>query len=275
MSVVDFILNLAGLLVWLNWRTTHFDPLVKRLPATLMGTLRPATARKLRPWHLPLFLAVFLLLRAVVYWWIGAAVGWTAKLDLGVVALSFRSDWFVRILTFSFASFGLTLGVLYLGLLFLSLLDGPEPIQRLVKIPLGRADAWPRAVKIILPFCVTALVWWLAGWWLGWLQVIPSPASPGQRLGQAAIIGLNSYLIWKYPAVAILALHLLSSYIYFGAHPLWNYINTTARKILRPLDPLPLRLGKVDFAPIVAMVVIFLAAELAIRGLDWLYWHAA
>ena len=271
MGIVDFILNLAGLLLWLNWRSTRFDPLIKRLPATLMGTLRPATAQRLRPWHLPLFLAGLLLLRAVIYWWIGSAVNWTARLDMGVMVLSFRSDWFGRILTYSFASFGLALGILYLVLLFLSLLAGPDPIQRLVKIPLGRVDGWPKAVKIILPFVITAPAWWLACWWLAWLQIIPHPASPWERIADSLVIGLRSYLVWKFPAAAILILHLLSSYIYFGTHPLWNYVRTTARTLLQPLDKIPLRVGRVDFAPIVAVAVLFFAAELAAHGLDWLY----
>ena len=57
MGIVDFILNLAGLLLWLNWRSNRFDPLVKRLPATLMGTLRPRRAQTLRRWHLLAFIA--------------------------------------------------------------------------------------------------------------------------------------------------------------------------------------------------------------------------
>ena len=52
MGIIDFILNLAGLLLWLNWRSNRFDPLVKRMPATLMGTLRPAAPKRLRRWHL-------------------------------------------------------------------------------------------------------------------------------------------------------------------------------------------------------------------------------
>ena len=42
MGFVDFILNLAGLLLWINWRAAMFDPLGKRTPATLIGTLRRA-----------------------------------------------------------------------------------------------------------------------------------------------------------------------------------------------------------------------------------------
>lgn len=270
MGIVDFILNFAGLLLWLNWRSIQFDPLTKRLPATLMGTLRPAAPKKIRRWHFLIFIAGLLVLRAVIYWWLGSAVHWTGRLDLGVVVLSFRSDWFLRILVYSFLSFGVALGVLYLTLLFFSLLAGPEPIHRLVKIPLGRVDDWPGGVKIVLPFVITAAGWWLASWLCAWLQIIPPPASAWQRIAESMVIGLGSYLLWKFPAAIILMLYLLSSYVYFGRHPFWNYVKETAQKILSPLKGLPLRLGKVDFAPILAVVLIFLAAELAKRGLLWL-----
>src|SRR5215469_10307638 len=114
MGAVDFILNLAGLLLWLNWRSNRFDPLVKRLPATLMGTLRPAAPKKLRRWLFPVFIAVLLLLRALIYWWIGLETGWAGKLNLGVTVLWFSSSphliQFYRMVSFSFFSFGLTLG---------------------------------------------------------------------------------------------------------------------------------------------------------------------
>jgi len=266
---VDFILNLAGLLLWLNWRSLRFDPLAKRTPATLMGTLRPAAPKKLRRWHLLVFLAALLFLRAVFYRWI--APFWIGKLDLGVIAPTFRSDWFSGILLFSFLSFGLALGIFYVGLLFLSLLSGPEPIHSLVKIPLGRVDGWPRWAKILLPLFGTAAAWWLAGWLLAWLQILPPPVSVAQRLEQSLVIGLGSYLVWKFPAAAILALHLLNSYVYFGRNPVWKYINATAQAFLAPLKKIPLRAGKVDFAPVAAIGLVFLAAEFAARGLNFLY----
>ena len=267
MGIVDFILNLAGLLLWLNWRSIRFDPLVKRTPATLMGTLRPATPKKLRRWHLLVFLAVLLFLRAVLYRWLVPL--WIGKLDLLVTAPSFRSDLFGRMLGFSFLSFGLTLGIFYVGLLFLSLLAGPEPVNSLVKIPLGRVDGWPRWAKILLPFFVTAAVWLVLSWPLGWMQNLP--ATMTLRIEQSVVIGLGSYLVWKFPAGAILALHLLNSYIYFGRHPFWKYINVTAQKLLAPLKKIPLQVSKVDFAPVLALGLLFLAAEFAGRGLNFLY----
>jgi len=78
MGIVDFILNLAGLLLWLNWRSNRFDPLVKRQPATLMarcGRPRPApSGAGAAGFHCGL-----LLLRAVVYWWVGSQASWPER----------------------------------------------------------------------------------------------------------------------------------------------------------------------------------------------------
>jgi len=268
MGYVDLILNLAGLLLWLNWRSLRFDPLMKRTPATLMGTLRPAAPKRLRRWHLLVFLAGLIFLRAVIYRWI--APFWVGRLDWGVIVTPFRSDWFGGMVLFSFLSFILALGIFHVALLFLSLLAGPEPIHSLVKIPLGRVDGWSRWVKVILPLFVTAAGWWLASWLFIWLQILP-PVSMGERFEQSVVIGLGSYLLWKFPAGALLVLHLLNSYIYFGRHPFWKYVNVTAQKMLQPLRRIPLRLGKVDFAPVVGVVILFLFAEGAERGLAWFY----
>ena len=177
MALIDFILNLAGLLLWLNWRSVRFDPLGKRTPATLIGTLRRAEPQRLRRWHLLLALAALLFLRAVIYWQIGSATKsvWAGTLNLGVVVPAFASNSFARMALFSGLSFGVMLGVFYLWLLLLSILAGPEPLpfHRLVRMPLGDIDRWPRWVKFLLPFIVTAGCWWLASWLLVWSQVIP------------------------------------------------------------------------------------------------------
>jgi len=275
MALIDFILNLAGLLLWLNWRSARFDPLGKRTPATLIGTLRRAEPRRLRRWHSPTALGGLLLLRAVIFWQIGSAAKpvWAGTLDLGVVAPAFVSNSFGRMILFSCSSFGLMLGMFYLWLLLLSILAGPEPLpfHRLVRMPLGGVDRWGRGVKFLLPLIVTASFWWLASWLLAWLQVIPEPVSPAHRIEESLVIGLGSYLTWKYLIGVLLVLHLLNSYIYFGKHPFWGYVNAEARALLSPLRALPLRAGKVDFAPVVGIALVFLAAELAGRGLVLLY----
>ena len=37
--------------------------------------------------------------------------------------------------------------------------------------------------------------------------------------------------------------HLIGSYVYLGGSPFWDFVDATSRKILRPLESVPLRLG--------------------------------
>jgi uncharacterized protein YggT (Ycf19 family) len=218
----------------------------------------------------------------VVYWLIGPSAHWTGRLDVGVNTVripvhgGFR-DLITWIMLYSFLSFGIALGVVYLWLLFLSILAGPDPIHRLVRVQLGPVDRWPRWVKGLLPFVGTTLLWWPAACLLGNLEAanhaparLP-PVSSLPHLESALIVGLGSYLVWKYVIGCLLILHLLNTYIYFGKQPFSNYVNATGRTLLSPLRKIPLRTGQVDFAPLAGLALTFLAAELIQRGLVWLY----
>ncbi|HZF00336.1 MAG TPA: hypothetical protein VE344_00395 [Methylomirabilota bacterium] len=271
MGIIDFILNLAGLLLWLNWRAEEADPVGKRKPATLIGTLRRADSNNGGNWKSPAIIGGLILLRALFYWQIGSVVHWVGKLNLGVIELSFRSDFFGLMLVFSIFSFVVTLGIFYLCLLLLSVLDGPEPFRSVVRLQLGGMDGWRRGTKLFLPPATVSSLWWLASWLLAWLQIIPQPASELRRLGESLIVGLGSYSAWKFLAVALILLHLVNSYIYFGKHPFWNFVNAEAQTLLTPLKKIPLRLGKMDFSPVVATTLIFLLAGLAERLLNFLY----
>ncbi len=274
MGIVDFILNLAGLLLWLNWRAESADPVGKRKPATLIGTLRRADNRN-RHWQIPAAITALILLRALLYWQIGSAANWSTRLNLSVIELSFRATYFRHMMLFSILSFGRTLWIFYLWLLLLSILNGPQPFHQFVRAQLGTPDRWGRAVKLIVPFAVTALLWWLTSWLLAWMKIIPLPASAIHRLEESLVMGLAAYLAWEIVAVALLALYLLNSYIYFGRQPFWDYVNATAQTLLAPLKKIPLRAGKADFAPVVGIALVFLLARFAGNLLAFLYARAA
>jgi uncharacterized protein YggT (Ycf19 family) len=277
MGLIDFILNLAGILLWLNWRSIRFDPLLKTSPATLAGTLRRAEPYHLKRWHFLVALGGLLLVRALLYWQIGSAVDWTPNLHLGgiEIAIPFRSDSWWRMVLFSALSFAVTLALCYLWVLLFSIVNRRaaerEPLQKLVRLLLGRVDRWPWPVKSLLPLLVSLVLWYLLSLLLSRLTIIPPAVSKTHRLEQAIVIGLGSYLSWKYLIGGLLALHFVGSYVYLGDQPLWNFISLTGRNLLSPLRWVPLRLGKVDFAPLVAIALVFFAAELAERGLTALY----
>jgi len=122
MGLIDFILNLAGVLLWFSWRSMGMDPLTKTTPATLVGTLRRAEPRRLRGWQFLVGLAALLLLRGVLYRLIGSAADWTPKLNLSFVILAFRSDLWLPVLCYSVLSFARVLIVCYFWLLALALI---------------------------------------------------------------------------------------------------------------------------------------------------------
>jgi uncharacterized protein YggT (Ycf19 family) len=272
LTLIDFILNIVGLLLWLNWRAAEL-PVGGRPGASLLSTLRPAEPPRPRYYYWA-GLPVLLVARAVFYWQAGQPVHWSPRIFLGPTTLSFRSDLPGRMLLFSVLSFGVALGVFYLWLLFLSCLNAqvPDagPVQRLARVWLGRLERWPGAIKLLLPLAVTALAWSLLHPLLARLNMVPASA-PARLLAQGAVIGLEAYLTLKYLVIALLILYLFNSYVYLGEFPLWNFVDATTRRLLRPLQKPPLRVWKIDFAPVLSIILVLLAAEYAQRGLARLY----
>jgi uncharacterized protein YggT (Ycf19 family) len=272
MSLIDFILNLAGLLLWLNWRAQPKDASRLAPPATLVGTLRRADKPKLRGWQFPGILTAMLVGRALVYWQIGPAVNWTGTLELGVISVSFRSDHLWRMLLFSGLSFAVSFTVFLFWLILLSLLqprsNDAVVIHSFIRANLGRVDAWPRGAKLLLPFLITAVGWWVWSWVLVYFGIVPKPVSGVHRIEQACVIALGSYLAWKYLIAVVLGLYLLNTYIYFGRHPFWSYVTAIAQQLLRPLRVLPLRYSRIDIAPIVALVLVLFLAQAIESGVN-------
>jgi uncharacterized protein YggT (Ycf19 family) len=177
--------------------------------------------------------------------------------------------------SFSLLSFGVALAVFYIWLLLLSLMNqraaDSDPLQRMVRLNLGRVDRWPAWLKLLLPLLGAIVVWLILSPLLARVGLIPHPPSLLRQMEQGALVGISGYLSWKYLIGGLLFLHLLNSYVYFGNSPFWNFINLTARNLLRPLDRLPLRFGRIDFAPLAGIAFVFLVANLAEAGLARLY----
>ena len=117
MGLLDFILNIAALLLWLNWLDLHLDPLGKTSAASLVGTLRKAEPRGVTRWKYLATLALVLFVRGVVYWQISAAFHWTPRLQLGILSLPFHVDsaWRADFLAGSFVFSALSFGLVFLA----------------------------------------------------------------------------------------------------------------------------------------------------------------
>jgi uncharacterized protein YggT (Ycf19 family) len=62
----------------------------------------------------------------------------------------------------------------------------------------------------------------------------------------------------KFLFFGLLAVHLVITYVYLGASPAWEFINTTSRHLLSPLNRLPLRFGRLDLAPFLGIILVVL-----------------
>lgn len=275
MGLIHSMLDLAVLLLWLGWRDVTSGALLQNSATPLVRTLRQAgTTTVVRRKYL-IGLAGLLLLRALIYWWIGAAVNWIPQLDLVAIVIPFRSELLGRMLLFSFCSFGATLMSFYLALLLLSLVNravpDTEPLQKFVRSHLGWFERLPWLVKLVLPIGAVLLLRLGLSPLLNWWDILPAAVTVGAAVKQGLLIGVGACLIWKHVIAGLLLLYFLNSYVYFGSHPLWNYVNHTSRRLLTPLRWVPLRFGRMDFAPVMGIVVVYLLGALVERWLPRLY----
>lgn len=271
MGLIDSILNIACLLLWLNWRSTHAVAREKAPPVSLAATLKKTSPRRASRWISLGVLLVVLAGRAAFYWNVGMGLSWTPSLRLGVVSVPFRSDDFSRMLLFSMLSFGVVLFVAYAWLLLISVINRrvsvDEPMQRLVRVQLGWLDCWPAALKLLTPLVVATLSWGLGSPLLVKLGLAPAPISTIHRWEQAVLLGVSSLLSWRFLLIGVCVLYVLNSYVYFGQSSFWSYVNTTGANLLAPLRRLPVRLGKVDFAPLLAIALVLVAVRWAAQWL--------
>jgi uncharacterized protein YggT (Ycf19 family) len=274
MNLVDFLLNLAALLLWLNWRSFkfRFGPRVGMTgySALLQQTGPPAFRRT----GVLCGLVALLALRTWFYWKVGSGVRWVPSLDLGVVTLPFKSISLGRMALYSAGSFALVWVVFYLWLLLLSMVNRSQPEtdvwQKLVRLHLGWVEGWPLAVKLLAPWLLAACGWYLAHPGLAALGMVLPPKSTVHLWQQGLVIGLGTFIAWKYLIGLALLLHIVNSYLYLGNYQFWTFIGTTARHLLAPLRWAPLRWGQIDFTPVVGIALVFLVAQWAERGLSGL-----
>jgi uncharacterized protein YggT (Ycf19 family) len=266
-DAIDFILNVAGLLLWLNWRSVRLDPFTRGVPATLGGTVRRAEPMRLKRWHFLAALGGLLFIRAFFYGQIGSAVNWTPKLNFTVVTPAFPlvvrgHIFFLSALLFSVLSFLRVLIVFYFWLLAVAVLNrretNPDAPQKLLLLQLGRVARWPLFIQIILPIVVTSAIWMLFHPLLIHIGVTTPVRSNVALLAQGCVLSLVVYLSLKFLLLAFLIVRVIVTYVYLGTNPVWEFVNTTSRNLLSPLYRLPLRLGRIDFAPIIGIALIVL-----------------
>jgi uncharacterized protein YggT (Ycf19 family) len=162
-------------------------------------------------------------------------------------------------------SFVRLLIVFYFWLLVLAAVNRgviePDPLQKLVRQHLSRAAYWPWPVQLVLPLILVSLLWLVVSPFLAQLGLVNSAHSLARLCYQGLLVGLGLVLTLKYLLPVFLLLHVVTSYVFLGNSPVWEFISGTARNLLKPLQGLPLRFARLDLAPIVEMLLILFALQ--------------
>ena len=265
MDAIDSLLNIAGLLLCLSWRSAHQDPLARSAPATLVGALKRTEPRRLTGWQLALALSCILAARALVYWLVGAPAEWTPKLNLELIVLPFRIDLFSEALVFSCLSFVRIVAVFYFWLIVLAIINRqstePDMIQKAIRLQLGRAAQWSWPLQVLVPFAMVMLLWVACNPMLMSLNLVDPTHSVAHLLEQGSLVGLGLFLSLKYLLPMLLLLHLITSYVYLGKNAFWDFVAATANQLTGPLRRLPLRFAKLDLSPVVGACLILCALQ--------------
>ncbi len=280
MGLIDFILNIVALLLWLHWRSIRFDPITQRVPATLVGTLRPAEPRRLTGWKWLAGLSLLLVFRALVYQAIGEPVHWTPKLDLGVVVPALRGDRLELNLLYSILSFLRVMVIFYFWLLVLAAINQrtlePDPLLKLVRLHLGRSARWAWPWGVVLLVLLVAVLWLGVQPLLVHFDMASQALSTAHLAEQGVLVGIGLVFTLKFLLPCLLLLYFVSSYVFLGANPFWDFVSASARNLLRPIQKL--RLGKLDLAPLAGIILLvgllhfmpaFLLARLADHHLSF------
>ncbi len=273
MRWLDLLLNASALLLWLNWRIYRLSTKTITSHTWLGGALRQTEVSKIGSWLSLWAIPPLLVLRATLYRHLGSAINWTAQLNLYVVVLPFHSQIGQRMLFYSFLSFGWFLLKFYVWLLVISVTNRndhePGPILKFIRVQLGRVERWPVAVKLALPVLAVMLVWLLVTPSLVSMGIVPATTSRLQTIEHGAVLGLAAYLSATHLLAGLIFLHLLNTYLYLGDYAIWQFVTTTVRRVLKPLWGV--RIGKVDLAPVLGLVIIVAAGHFADLGIVQLY----
>jgi hypothetical protein len=264
MDLIDFILNIAAVLLWIDWRSGR---VVARGPTragiSIANSLRPTEKSRLRGWGSLGALILLLFVRSYFYAVLGSNSSWTPRIDLVAISIPWRTDLPLRMLAYSLLSFGCFLGIFYSWLLLLSVVhrgNGEnDVVHRFVELQLGWLTKLPWVLKLILPLAGTGLAWAAISPLLRYWQMIPAPKNAAHVWEQAALFCVAGLLLWEWLLIAFFAIHLLNLYVYLGSHPFWRYVSQTASIFLLPLKWL--RFGKIDISPLLGALLVFWISE--------------
>lgn len=266
MDSIHLILNISALLLWIGWLGFNTGASTTSVHGiSLVTTIKRTQRRGAERWGALLGLLILLGLRPFFYWHLGTSLDWVPIFHPLAVAVPFRSDIFIRMLAYSFLEFAWVLGLFYLYVWFLKLLNHgiheSNPLQRLIERYAGVIGRLPGIMMLPFPFVFVSLVWPLTFFFISRIEIYPKISSVGALFGQGFILGIAVYMVLKWLAAFLVLFYMVNSYVYLGPQPLWKYLQQSGKRLMLLFRWLPLKFGKLDLNPLIVAPLLFMTAS--------------
>src|SRR4051812_2093984 len=219
MSLIHWILDIAALLLWVDWRSGRVVALkTGQVAISITNSIRATEKSRFRGLGSLAGLAVLLLVRPFIYSSLGSSLEWTPRINLLAISIPWRTDFLGQMFVFSFLSFLCTLGIFYSWLLLLNSVNTDVPendlVHRFVRFQLGWLARLPAWFKLLLPPLAAGLCWAAAAPLLQRSQMIPAPKSGSHYFQQASIFFIAALLLWRWVLILAFAIHFVNLYVY-------------------------------------------------------------
>lgn len=264
MQIIDFILNLAAWILWVNvWMQLHSPTNIQR-PLTLLGTLIGPTRRLDSVW---IFFGGFLLIlfiKTLLLHYLGAPINTTMSVNFLLLVVYFKTGHLVSIFWMALASFLKFAMMAYIWVWFMSRIspkDNAENITNGLKASLGFLQSRHWMIQVLALFAFGMIGWAFLAVVFGWLGILPAFSSVLHLVWQASFVSISAWLGLYYLIILLMGLHLIHSYVHLGNWEGWDWLDGASEKLLSPLARLPLQWARIDFSPFVVLL------------LNWLLYH--
>lgn len=255
------ILNLTGLLLWVSWRAGTMPR--SQPPRNLAGPTPRQGPIYQHSWIYLLVLLALLSGRAVFYNQFGPGLDWIPSMNMVFDSPHFRSDFFPRALAYSILSFGRWMVALYFCLALMVLVkpitDSALSWREFLKAQFGWLGNLPPLAQCAVAVAMAAGLHAVELEWMLDVGIRAHMADPvgGDYTHQIPALLLLDLRATIYLIMALLALYLLNSFVYFGERTFWKTVDESGKRLLTPLRILPWETRKMDFAPIVALAIAY------------------
>ena len=219
MQIIDFILNLAAWILWVNgWMQFHNPTDIQR-PLTLVGTLVGPSRRIGVAWiYLGGFLLI-LLLKTLLLHYLGAPVETSMAINFMLLIVYFKTGTLVIMFWMALASYLKFAMIAYIWVWFLSRVSRKDLAENIVQglgASLGFLQHRHWVIQILSLILFGMLGWMFLGMVFAWLGVLPAISDVSHLIWQALCISACAWLSLYYLIIVVMILYLIHSYVHLG-----------------------------------------------------------